>query len=64
MVVMQSCAEADAGHIDDGLSRINAFLAETQPIKQRWLDAELHRHRGSLLRIHPVTAALRELRFR
>jgi len=49
MVVMQSCAEADAGHIDDGLSRINAFLAETQPIKQRWLDAELHRHRGSLL---------------
>ncbi|HXW28280.1 MAG TPA: adenylate/guanylate cyclase domain-containing protein [Xanthobacteraceae bacterium] len=49
MVVMQASAEGDAGHIDDGLARISGFLAETQPIKQRWLDSELYRHRGTLL---------------
>jgi predicted ATPase len=49
MVVMQGRAEADAGYIEDGLTRINDFLADAQPIKQRWLDAELHRHRGALL---------------
>jgi predicted ATPase len=49
MVVMQARAEANAGNIEDGLTRINDFLADAQPIKQRWLDAELHRHRGALL---------------
>jgi predicted ATPase len=49
MVVMQAGAEADAGYVEDGLTRIREFLADTQPIKQRWLDAELHRYRGTLL---------------
>jgi predicted ATPase len=40
MVVMQ--AEAAVGYIED-------VLADTQPVKQRWLDAELHRYRGALL---------------
>jgi hypothetical protein len=48
MVVMQAAAEADVGYIEDGLTMINDFLAETQPIKQRWRDADLHRLRGAL----------------
>ena len=49
MVVMQASAEGDAGYVGDGLTRIREFLADAQPIKQRWLDAELHRCRGTLL---------------
>ena len=50
MVAMQAAVESDAGYVEDGLARIDDFLAETQPVKQRWLDAELHRHRGALLK--------------
>jgi predicted ATPase len=49
MVAVQAAAEADAGNLSDGLALIDAFLAETQPIKQPWFDAELHRQRGTLL---------------
>ena len=49
MIVMQAGAEGDAGRIEDGLATIGGFLTEAQPIKQRWLDAELHRLRGTLL---------------
>ena len=39
-------AEAHVGAIDDGLARIDAFLHQDQPIKQRWLDAELYRQQA------------------
>jgi class 3 adenylate cyclase/predicted ATPase len=65
MVVMQAVAEAEAGLIEDGLAGISAFLAENQPIKQRWLDAELYRERGVLLsRATPVDANGAEAAFR
>jgi hypothetical protein len=43
MVVMQASAEGDAGYVEDGLTRIREVLADAQPIKQRWLDAEQRR---------------------
>jgi len=49
MVGLQASAEANAGNVEDALAAIDAFVADTQPIEQRWLDAELHRQRGALL---------------
>jgi class 3 adenylate cyclase/tetratricopeptide (TPR) repeat protein len=37
MVIMQAGAKSNAGYVEDGLARIDEFLAETQPIKQSWM---------------------------
>ena len=65
MVVIGAPAEADAGNVEEGLAAIDEFIAEEQPIKQRWLDAELHRQRGLLLlRRAPAEPEAAEAAFR
>jgi len=65
MVLMFAGAEAHVNAVDEGIARIDAFLREDQPIKQRWLDAELHRQRGLLLlRRTPADTEAAEAAFR
>jgi predicted ATPase len=49
MAAIQAATEADAGQIEAGIAAVDGFVAETQPVKQHWLDAELYRLRGELL---------------
>ncbi len=64
MDALQATAEADAGNVEAGLAAIDAFVAEKQPLKQHWLDAELHRRRGALLlRRVPAQAEAAEAAF-
>jgi predicted ATPase len=49
MVAVQAAAEADSNNVEDGIAVIDAFVADAQPVKQHWLDAELYRQRGALL---------------
>jgi class 3 adenylate cyclase/tetratricopeptide (TPR) repeat protein len=41
--------EAEAGRVENGLATLDAELAAIKQTEQRWLDAEVHRVRGTLL---------------
>ena len=44
-------AEAEAGQVETGLSKLSELIGSVEKTGQRWLDAELHRVRGELLRL-------------
>ena len=44
-------AEAEAGQVETGLSKRSELIGSVEKTGQRWLDAELHRVRGELLRL-------------
>jgi class 3 adenylate cyclase/predicted ATPase len=56
---------AKMGRPDDALGRLSEALALTEKSGVRWFEAELHRHRGELLRTaHPGAEAEAEASFR
>jgi hypothetical protein len=44
-------AEAEAGQVETGLAKLIELIGSVKKTGQRWLDAELHRVRGELLRL-------------
>jgi hypothetical protein len=57
-------AHAKAGKPEDGLGRLSEALVLTVSSGVRWFEAELHRHRGELLRTaHPRAEAEAEASF-
>jgi class 3 adenylate cyclase/predicted ATPase len=57
-------AHAKAGKPEDGLGRLSEALVLTVTSGVRWFEAELHRHRGELLRTaHPRAEAEAEAAF-
>jgi predicted ATPase len=54
-------AEAEAGQIDTGLTRLDELLPEIERTGQRWIEAQLNRVRGELLIRHkPAETAAAE----
>jgi len=57
-------AEAEAGHLEEGLATLDAQLAENADTGQRWFDAEVQRVRGELLlRREPADVGMAEAAF-
>ena len=54
-------AEAEAGQIDTGLTRLDELIPEIERTGQRWIEAQLNRVRGELLIRHkPAETAAAE----